>query len=92
MKKILAVAFLAFVLSACASQPVQPVQPQSVVQNKPVYQNDCYRKGSSYTVRKPVEVIYEDTTYTTVYEPKVYTTTKMVRKPYNNCERNNLCK
>lgn len=58
--------------------------------NQTITTNNCC--SSSYTVRKPVEIIYEDITYTTVYEPKTYSTKRYVRKPYNKCEKEDLCK
>jgi hypothetical protein len=48
--------------------------------------------SSNYTVQEPVEVIYRQTTYQTVYEPKTYATTKYVKKPYNHCTKAELCK
>lgn len=44
-------------------------------------------RGESYTISKPVEVIYKNTTYTTVYEPKTYEEVSYERKPYkgNSC-------
>lgn len=45
--------------------------------------NKC---STTHVIRKPVEVIYENTTYTTVYEPKTYKTITYEKKPYNKCE------
>lgn len=39
-------------------------------------------RGESYTVSKPVEVLYKNTTYTTVYEPRTYEEVSYERKPY----------
>lgn len=82
MKKLLLGIFLILVLTACA-------------QNRYTYRDQCDRQAcysklaaSQYTVRKPVEIIYEDTTYTTVYEPKTYVETRKVKKPYTNCRIN----
>jgi len=73
MNKVL---FLVLLLSACASNDM--TCPANV--NSP----NC---GShSYTTSEPVEVIYRNVTYTTVYEPKTYSTTKYVRRPYNKCD------
>ena len=44
----------------------------------------------AYTVSEPVEVIYKNTTYRTVYEPKTYSTTDYVKKPYS-CNQGSLC-
>ena len=44
----------------------------------------------SYTVTEPVEVLYKNVTYTTVYEPKTYSETSYVKKPYS-CPNGNLC-
>lgn len=67
MKKILAVVAVGLALSAC-------VEHQA---DRCVYPN-CY--GSyQYTVSEPVETIYKNTTYTTVYEPKTYATTTYTR-------------
>lgn len=83
--------------------PVQTVAPaQTYVTNqaypapqrtsrcaqKPQAQGGC---GShSYTVSEPVEVVYKNVTYTTVYEPKTYSSTSFVKKPYT-CSNGNLC-
>ncbi len=61
-----------------------------VVQQAPVQQG-CNSCGShSYTVSEPVEVVYKNVTYTTVYEPKTYSNTTYVKKPYS-CPNGNLC-
>ena len=44
----------------------------------------------SYTVSEPVEVVYKNVTYTTVYEPKTFSSTSYVKKPYS-CGNGNLC-
>lgn len=46
----------------------------------------CSTCTASRTVRRPVEVIYENITYTTIYEPKTYKTVTYEKKPYNKCE------
>ena len=54
-------------------------------------QPGCNSCGShSYTVSEPVEVVYKNVTYTTVYEPKTYSNTTFVKKPYS-CPNGNLC-
>jgi len=96
MKKLILAICLSVGLSACAHNNVecnkklaprpQPVAAQPVVQ--PVAQSGC--QGSTYTVSEPVEVIYKNTTYRTVYEPKTFSTTTFVKKPYN-CAEGTLC-
>lgn len=97
MKKILSLILFLF-LTACACEQekveVKNTRPVTRVENNySSYQhtNHCNTCTTSYTVRKPVEVIYENTTYTTVYEPKTYTTVTHERKPYNKCENSDLC-
>ena len=46
---------------------------------------------TTHTVSQPVEVIYRQTTYQTVYEPKTYEKTTYERKPYD-CVKSDLCK
>ena len=84
-------------LSACASRQPEPQVvahacgvKAPVVQQAPVQQG-CNSCGShSYTVSEPVEVVYKNVTYTTVYEPKTYSNTTYVKKPYS-CPNGNLC-
>lgn len=98
MKKLALAICLSLGLAACAHNNVecskkpapkyqQPVVAQPVVQ--PVAQTGC--QGASYTVSEPVEVLYKNTTYKTVYEPKTYSSVSYVKKPYN-CAENGLCK
>ena len=63
--------------------PVQVATPVQVRQQAPA--------AYAYTVSEPVEVIYKNTTYRTVYEPKTYSSTAYVKKPYT-CAQGNLCK
>lgn len=79
------------------AQNVQPVaaQPRRACGVKapvqaPVKQacNTC--GPHSYTVEEPVEVLYKNVTYTTVYEPKTYSETSYVKKPYT-CPNGGLC-
>lgn len=58
---------------------------------RPTYNDNCNTCSTSYTVSTPVEVIYKDTTYTTVYEPKTYISTSYSRKPYDACTKAELC-
>ena len=41
---------------------------------------------SEYTVRTPVKVVYKNTTYHTVYEPRTYETTSFETRPFNRGE------
>ena len=100
MKKFLILFSLLFVCSCSTNESVVLENQNKIVKvEKPYvnrnYTNDistpCNTCTTSYTVRKPVEVIYENTTYTTVYEPKTYTTITHERKPYNKCENSDLC-
>lgn len=97
MKKILSLLLFVY-LAGCTSkqEPIVIEKPvvKPVVKQSYSYENtnnNCNTCTTSYTVRKPVEVIYENTTYTTVYEPKTYTTVTHERKPYNKCENSDLC-
>jgi len=104
MKKILMLCSI--LLSACTcceteetivAPKVEEPKPAVVNYTKPSYNtyrsynNECNTCSTSYTVSKPVEVIYKDTTYTTVYEPKTYEEVSYSRKPYNSCLNSDLC-
>lgn len=98
MKKILTLCLIAG-LSACSTTTVEPCDekapaPQPVyVQPQPQYvpvQRQA-PAGYSYTVSEPVEVVYKNTTYKTVYEPKTFSSTAYVKKPYT-CNQGDLCK
>lgn len=79
IKKLAILSILVLLLNACSTTQ------ESVVES------DCGCYGtSSYTIRKPVEVIYKDVTYKTIYEPRTYITTTYVKKPYNKCDED-LC-
>lgn len=67
MKKIIALVALALTLGACAETETRCVYP------------NCWNGALQYTVSEPVETIYRNTTYTTVYEPKTYATTTYTR-------------
>lgn len=41
---------------------------------------------TEYTVRTPVKVVYKNTTYRTVYEPRTYQTTSYETRPFNRAE------
>ena len=85
-----------------APQPQPVVQPRPVracpakapvaVAPAPApVQQPCNTCGPhSYTVSEPVEVVYKNVTYTTVYEPKTYSNTTFVKKPYS-CQNGDLC-
>lgn len=106
MKKVIVMLAVAACVSACASRqpepqvvaPAQNVQParracpvKAAQPAAPVQQQGCNSCGShSYTVSEPVEVVYKNVTYTTVYEPKTYSNTTYVKKPYS-CPNGNLC-
>lgn len=80
--------FLVLLMTAgCVSK--QPM-PQQVLVERPVV-NNCNTCTSSYTVRTPVQVVYKNTTYTTVYEPKTFTRTSYESVPYN-CVKGQICR
>ena len=93
MKKILSLLLFVY-LVGCTNKQESIVIEKPVIKQSYSYENmnnNCNTCTTSYTIRKPVEVIYENTTYTTVYEPKIYTTITHERKPYNKCENSDLC-
>lgn len=76
MKKILSVIVVLLMLVGCSS----------------MCDNCYYGQEQSYTVSQPVEVIYRNTTYRTVYEPKTYKEVTLERRPYkakSTCYRTN---
>ena len=89
MKKLLSLIVI-IGLMGCASNEIQ--QSPTYVETSGVYTtNNCNTCSSSYTIRKPVEVIYKNVTYTTVYEPNTPPPPPPPRKPYD-CVKNDLCK
>ena len=86
MIKKLSLFLVLLVLSGCASKEVMP---QQVLVERTV--NVCNTCTQSYTVRTPVQVVYKNTTYTTVYEPKTFTKTSYETLPYN-CVKGQICK
>lgn len=79
-------------LCACASEKTVEIQGyETYGYTSHTTYSSCDSCSSSYTVREPVEVIYKDVTYTTVYEPKTYQSVKYTRKPYDRCDTD-LCK
>ena len=86
MIKNLSLFLVLLVLSGCASKEVMP---QQVLVERTA--NVCDICTQSYTVRTPVSVIYKNTTYTTVYEPKTFEKTSYETVPYN-CVEGELCR
>lgn len=78
MKKLILVLIVIFLLGCTNTNP-----------------NNCYNCSSreeSYTVSEPTEIIYRNTTYRTVYEPKTYREVSYERRPYKNrCRTKNYC-
>ena len=64
---------------ACKAAPVcnAPVCPPAPA---------CGCAPQEYTVRTPVQVVYQNTTYRTVYEPKTFQSTSYETRPYNRAE------
>jgi hypothetical protein len=101
MIKKLSLMLVLLVLVGCVEQPVMPQQilverpyvvtPTTTYVSTVANTNTCTTCSNSYTVRTPVEVLYKNTTYTTVYEPKTFTRTSYERVPYN-CAKGQICK
>ena len=87
MIKKLSLMLVLLTLVGCASE--QPM-PQQVLVERPIV-NTCTTCSNSYTVRTPVQVLYKNTTYTTVYEPKTFTKTSYETVPYN-CAKGQICR
>lgn len=65
---------------APAPAPCAKPQPAPVVQ-------DCGGcPAREFTVRTPVQVVYKNTTYRTVYEPRTFETSSYETRPYNRAE------
>ncbi|MBP1532048.1 MAG: hypothetical protein ILA52_00915, partial [Alphaproteobacteria bacterium] len=60
--------------------------PAPVYQPAPVAQNCGGCPAREYTVRTPVQVVYKNTTYRTVYEPRTTETSAYETRPYNRAE------
>ena len=97
MKKILTLCLIAG-LSACATTEVENCEDQTPAPAPVQYAQPQYAPvqrqaptGYTYTVSEPVEVVYRNTTYRTVYEPKTYSSTAYVKKPYT-CGQGDLCR
>lgn len=70
-----------------APMPVQQVQYQPAP--APVAAAccpTCACQAREYTVRTPVKVVFKNTTYRTVYEPRTFETTAYETRPYNRTE------
>ena len=75
------------VMQQVAPRPA-PVAPAPVAQACPCQAPamDCGCQAREYTVRTPVKVVYQNTTYRTVYEPRTFQTTSFETRPYNRAE------
>ena len=65
-----------------APAPVRQVTYQPAPAARPC--GGC--QPTEYTVRTPVKVVYKNTTYHTVYEPRTYETTSFETRPFNRGE------
>lgn len=65
-----------------------PVPAPVVYQQAPVQiaQNCGGCPAREYTVRTPVKVVYKNTTYRTVYEPRTFESTSYETRPFNRAE------
>lgn len=73
----------------CPTCSCQPVAPAPVVVPAPVTNYccpTCSCQTREYTVRTPVKVVYKNTTYRTVYEPRTFETTAYETRPFNRAE------
>ena len=64
--------------------PVQQVRYQPAP--APIAQDCGGCPAREYTVRTPVKVVFKNTTYRTVYEPRTFETTSYETRPYNRAE------
>ena len=78
---------------ACPNEPENKCPAEAPVVQQPVAmpQQQPAPTGYVYTVSQPVEVVYRNTTYRTVYEPKTYSSVAYTKKPYN-CGDGDICK
>lgn len=86
MKKSL---ILIAVLSLCACANDEIIETSDYdAHNYTSYSSydSCNVCSSSRVVREPVEVIYKNVTYTTVYEPRVHQEVTYTREPYTSCD------
>ncbi len=78
----------------CGTNVMQQIAPRPAPAPAPVAQAcpcqapaaDCGCPAREYTVRTPVKVVYQNTTYRTVYEPRTFQTTSFETRPYNRAE------
>lgn len=75
MKKLFMLFFMGCMLTSCQHQSYDICDIETC-------NNSAYKTSKRYIVRKPVEVIYEDTIYTTVYKPVTYVEKRKVTRPY----------
>lgn len=74
-----------------AEQPKPAPMPAQQVQYQPAPVATaccptCACPAREYTVRTPVKVVFKNTTYRTVYEPRTFETTAYETRPYNRAE------
>lgn len=71
-----------------AQSPVcNSCQARRVARPAPVAAPACGGcQAREYTVRTPVQVVYKNTTYHTVYEPRTWETSSFETRPYNRAE------
>lgn len=79
-------------LAACAYQEPVCDQPYverdygqtsaTTINNTAAYQTGSNCQPSEYTVRTPVEVVYKNTTYRTVYVPQTSQSVSYEKRPY----------
>lgn len=61
--------------------------PMPVVNQTPACNTACNGcQPSEYTIKTPVEVLYKNTTYRTVYVPQTSQSTSYEKRPYNASE------
>ena len=71
----------------CSDALIKPAPaPQVKPQPAPVVQDCGGCPAREYTVRTPVQVVYKNTTYRTVYEPRTFETSSYETRPYNRAE------
>lgn len=71
----------------CSDTLVKPAPaPQVRYQPAPMAPACGGCQAREYTVRTPVKVVYKNTTYRTVYEPRTFETTSFETRPYNRAE------
>lgn len=78
---------------SCSDALVKPVPaptpapaPCMQCRQAPVQQDCGGCPAREYTVRTPVQVVYKNTTYRTVYEPRTFETSSYETRPYNRAE------